>query len=248
MFILLSILMCLPAFLFFITISRNIFGKIYIISIEANIGSGKSTFLTKLQKLHPEWFFLLEPVDIWKSITDTSGNSILSEFYKNQKRFAYTFQNFAFITRVSTLNAMIQKIKQSTSIFQNKYLIVERSIYSDKNVFAKMLYDNQNISNLEYELYLYWFHKLHSNMLVSGHIYLQVDPTISFNRVKKRARKEEVDCVPLEYLKSVHLYHDTWLNNTPVPTLVINADLEFENDEVQLKNMDNSIKPFIERL
>ena len=37
-------------------------------------GSGKSTFLTKLKKLHPEWFFLLEPVDIWKSITDTPGN------------------------------------------------------------------------------------------------------------------------------------------------------------------------------
>ena len=85
-------------------------------------------------------------------------------------------------------------------------------------------------------------------MLISGHIYLEVDPTISFNRVKKRARKEEVDLVPLDYLKSVHSYHDKWLNNTAVPTLVINANNEFETNEEQFKTMDHSIIPFIETL
>ena len=62
---------------------------------------------------------------------------------------------------------MIQKIKQSTSIFQNKYLIVERSIYSDKNVFAKMLYDNQNISNLEYEVGIPLFHRHQRGLILT---------------------------------------------------------------------------------
>ena len=106
------------------------------------------------------------------------GNNILSEFYKDKKRNAYLFQNFAFITRLY-IKIKLNQIKKETSIFKDNYLIVERSIHSDKNVFAKLLHTDKEITNLEYEIYNYWFYKLHSSALISGHVYLKVDPKIS---------------------------------------------------------------------
>ena len=147
MFILLTLLLFLPGILFFITLKRNIFGKIYIFSIEGNIGSGKSTLVKKLKNANPNYYFLQEPVDIWKEITNSKNENILSKFYTDKKRYSYTFQNFAFITRICTLKNIINKIHRLTSIFKDKYLIVERSIYSDKHVFAKMLHDNNNYQN-----------------------------------------------------------------------------------------------------
>jgi deoxyadenosine/deoxycytidine kinase len=248
MFILFSLLLLLPGILFFLTITRNLFGKTYIISIEGNIGSGKSTLVAKLKKANPQWFFLQEPIDIWNSISDDKKSNILSKFYNDKKRYSYTFQNFAFITRISTLKSILHKISKVSSIFKNNYLIVERSIYSDKNVFAKMLYDNQDMTQLEYRIYNYWFYKLHSEMLMTGHIYLDVKPNISYNRVKKRARREENNLIPIEYLSCLNKYHDTWLNNTSVPTIVIDGNQDFEINNDQFKKINLQIKAFIENL
>ena len=36
-----------------------------IISIEGNIGSGKSSVIEKLKKNYPNFYYLQEPVDVW---------------------------------------------------------------------------------------------------------------------------------------------------------------------------------------
>lgn len=40
-----------------------------------------------------------EPVDKWQDIGDGHHN-VLKAFYDNQERFAYTFQNYVFVTRM----------------------------------------------------------------------------------------------------------------------------------------------------
>ena len=63
-----------------------------IVSVEGNIGSGKSTFLKKLQsyyiknkslvtkELGKELIFCQEPVEEWSTIQDKNGTNILSKF------------------------------------------------------------------------------------------------------------------------------------------------------------------------
>jgi Holliday junction resolvasome RuvABC ATP-dependent DNA helicase subunit len=52
-----------------------------IISIEGNIGSGKSTFLSYLKSNNTKFVFVREPVDEWESVRDTeSGKSIIEKF------------------------------------------------------------------------------------------------------------------------------------------------------------------------
>ncbi len=44
-----------------------------------------------------------EPVDKWQNITDTAGGepvNLLEAFYNNPERYAYTFQNYVFVTRL----------------------------------------------------------------------------------------------------------------------------------------------------
>jgi deoxyadenosine/deoxycytidine kinase len=66
-----------------------------IISIEGNIGSGKSTLIKKLREL-PEFqngfTFLPEPVDEWNTIKDSDGITILEKYYSDQKKYAFSFQ------------------------------------------------------------------------------------------------------------------------------------------------------------
>ena len=56
-----------------------------IISIEGNIGSGKSTLIKKLKEIikNDDILFLDEPVDEWMEIKDENGEHILSKFYED---------------------------------------------------------------------------------------------------------------------------------------------------------------------
>ena len=53
-----------------------------LISIEGNIGAGKSTLIESLKLKNPTWNFVDEPVGMWSSLKDDNGNSILLEFGK----------------------------------------------------------------------------------------------------------------------------------------------------------------------
>ena len=64
--------------------------KANILSIEGNIGSGKSTLMEELKKAYennPNIVFLKEPVDEWNNICDKDGNTMLSKFYADQKKY-----------------------------------------------------------------------------------------------------------------------------------------------------------------
>jgi deoxyadenosine/deoxycytidine kinase len=65
-----------------------------IISIEGNIGTGKSTFLDNLKKVQEENIVVVikEPLDQWLKITDKDGNSILNNFYQDPHKFSFSFQ------------------------------------------------------------------------------------------------------------------------------------------------------------
>jgi deoxyadenosine/deoxycytidine kinase len=74
-----------------------------IISIDGNIGSGKSTLYTDLQKHYQDRTdicFVPEPVDDWTKIVDAENTPILTNLYKNTKKYAFRFQMMAYISRL----------------------------------------------------------------------------------------------------------------------------------------------------
>jgi len=203
-----------------------------VISIEGNIGAGKSTLLNKLKKLEPNLNYVPEPVDKWLEITDSNGDNILKLFYSDTKRWSYTFQNFAFITRNTMMRDCI-KNKTDSDIF-----ITERSIFTDKNIFAKMLYDDKQMTELEFTIYNYWFEQSttkESN--VDAFIYLTTDVELSDQRIKIRNREGEN--IDKSYLNRLDEYHKKWLTNIDdKPVLLFNTEKDDINKIINfIKNI-----------
>ena len=166
--------------------------------IEGNVGSGKSTFLKLLQE-KGNHKIIPEPVNEWCNMTNKNGKNILEEFYGNQERYAYTFQSIAFRTRVNNLKNYNGEL-------------IERSIFTDRNVFAKTCYETGKMNDIEWSDYCSWFDWLADtfNVKPTGFIYLRADPEISYQRIKKRCRPGE-ETIPFQYLEELHNKHEKWL-------------------------------------
>jgi len=190
----------------------NVLNKnIRIVSIEGNIGSGKSTLLSNLQKIllnntdsKTKIIFLREPVDEWETIRDENNVTILEKFYSDQKTYSFPFQMMAYISRLALL-------KEAVEQNDNVIIITERSLYTDRFVFAKMLFDSGNIEFINYQIYLKWFDTFVKDFPVDFVIYVKADPEICHQRITERSRKGENN-IPLDYLKSCHDYHEQMLD------------------------------------
>ena len=113
-----------------------------VFSIEGNIGAGKSTLIDILkQKLYNDdsIIFVSEPLDMWQTIQDENGVNMLTKFYEDQDKYAFSFQVMAFATR---LLKMKNEMKRKPNA---KIIICERSLEADYNIFAKMLHDDGKI-------------------------------------------------------------------------------------------------------
>jgi len=216
-----------------------------LISIEGNIGSGKSTLVRNLEKEYgnnPEFCFLQEPIDIWNTIKDEQGATILEKFYENNEKYAFAFQMMAYISRLSILKkAILNK--------QYKYIITERCLYTDANIFAKMLYDDKKISEIEYSIYKKWFNEFINDIPVTKLIYVKTDPFVASSRVTLRARKGEN--IPIEYLERCHQYHENWINNDQSEdsinhTLILDGNINIIEEPGTLKEWFNKIVEFIQ--
>jgi len=206
-----------------------------IISIEGNIGVGKSTFTNILQNIFRESKIVEEPVDMWLNTITKSGENILGLFYKDIPRWGYTFQNLAYVTRMMKIQ---DAIKTNKSI-----IFLDRSLGTDKNVFEKMLYDDKLITDIEHNMYNLWcdFYKNYVNNMSSWkYIYLRCNPNTSYERIKKRGREEEKN-ITLEYLEKLHKYHEEWLMNTK-DVLIIDCDKDFENNLEYQQEIINKVK------
>lgn len=198
--------------------------KIY--SVEGNIGSGKSTLLRIMREKYADndkFVFLQEPVSIWETITDKAGENIISKFYKDQEKYSFAFQMMAYISRLHLIRKTVKEHPHAT-------IICERSIFTDRNVFAKMLHDDGKIEDVEYAIYLKWFDEFIEDIPITGLIYVKADPEKSHERVLKRAREGEA--IPLEYLENCHKYHEEWITQEKCNTLTLDAneDKEFTED------------------
>jgi deoxyadenosine/deoxycytidine kinase len=202
-----------------------------IISLEGNIASGKSTFLQYLEehyKDHPDIVFVQEPVAKWSDIKDREGNTMLSKFYSNQEHYAFSFQMMAYISRLSILR---QIVRESTN--PNLIIITERSLFTDKYIFAKMLYDQGKIEHVNYQIYLNWFHEFADDFPIDHCIYIKTDPEVCHRRVNKRSREGE-NVIPVEYLQNCQRYHDDYIKTfQSIIELDGNVDIYQNKDVVQ---------------
>eukprot|EP00597_Dinobryon_sp_UTEXLB2267_P003272 CAMPEP_0170075728 /NCGR_PEP_ID=MMETSP0019_2-20121128/12822_1 /TAXON_ID=98059 /ORGANISM="Dinobryon sp., Strain UTEXLB2267" /LENGTH=268 /DNA_ID=CAMNT_0010286901 /DNA_START=52 /DNA_END=858 /DNA_ORIENTATION=+ len=221
------------------SIFRGSFNPI-LISIEGNIGAGKTTLLESLKRNRPQWTFINEPVDSWSKIRNEKGQSILEVFYEDRKRWSYTFQNCALLTRYQEIEGAIQSSKSSGAT-GNRIFLTERCLDTDFQVFTKMLKAEGSLDSLELMLYEKLLHQLQTTATpLSAIVHVNTRPEVCTQRILKRGREGE-DAISLEYLQALDYYQNQWIDNTNVPNVAtdltdVNMILNFI-DEMQNSNV-----------
>ncbi|CAL5187319.1 unnamed protein product [Lathyrus oleraceus] len=176
--------------------------------VEGNISVGKTTFLQRIANETIELRDLVEvvpePIGKWQDIGPDHFN-ILDAFYAEPERYAYTFQNYVFVTRV------MQERESSAGI--KPLRLMERSVFSDRMVFVRAVHEAKWMNEMEISIYDSWFDPVVSTLpglIPDGFIYLRASPDTCHQRMKSRKREEEGG-VSLEYLRDLHEKHESWL-------------------------------------
>uniref|UniRef100_A0A8C9EH83 Deoxynucleoside kinase domain-containing protein n=1 Tax=Pavo cristatus TaxID=9049 RepID=A0A8C9EH83_PAVCR len=197
---------------------------------------GKSTFLRLLGRAFPAWQRAAEPVARWREVvagaaevSSGGGGNLLQRLYRDPARWAFTFQTFSCLGR---LQAQLERP-------EGPVRVSERSVYSDRYVFAKSLFEGGQLDALEWAIYQEWHTflvgQLGAHTAPHAFLYLRASPQRCLERLRCRARPEERD-VTLRYLQQLHAQHERWLLEVHfaevrhAPVLVLDVEGDFEHD------------------
>ncbi|XP_010256479.1 PREDICTED: uncharacterized protein LOC104596850 [Nelumbo nucifera] len=176
--------------------------------VEGNISVGKTTFLQRIANETLELRDLVEvvpePISKWQDVGPDHFN-ILDAFYAEPQRYAYTFQNYVFVTRVMQERESAGGVKPLR--------LMERSVFSDRMVFVRAVHEANWMNEMEISIYDSWFDPVVSclpGLIPDGFIYLRASPDTCHKRMLLRKRAEEGG-VTLDYLRDLHEKHDSWL-------------------------------------
>jgi len=170
------------------------------ISIEGNIGSGKTSLSKKLNATMPSKLILEQFAD----------NPFLPFFYQDPERYAFPVEIFF----------MTERQKQLQNQLINRDLFLDLSI-ADYFFPKTLIFAKNNLNQEEYKLFHKLFHILQSNMPNPDLlIYIHRSPDKLLQNIRKRGRSYEQG-IDKSYLKSIQdSYFDFFSIESDFPVLI----------------------------
>eukprot|EP01026_Neomeris_dumetosa_P057585 TRINITY_DN5304_c0_g1_i1.p1 TRINITY_DN5304_c0_g1~~TRINITY_DN5304_c0_g1_i1.p1 ORF type:complete len:804 (-),score=121.12 TRINITY_DN5304_c0_g1_i1:381-2792(-) len=238
-----------------------------VITLEGNIGAGKTTFLKSLSKYARSKIKVIEePVAEWQEVRNTAwiGRTndgpeyfnLLNNFYTEPKQ-AFQFQTFVLGTKISNSAYAsdpwhydtLSSIKQSQNMQKDMVHLLERSVFADRLVFVRSLHEKKIMNDQEVSIYDQLFDRIVNyqspNLYPDGFVYLRAEPKVCENRMKKRNRSEESK-VTYQYLKGLHEMHEDWLHKYSLRDVSdenVKAILQRRRESRFLSNQDYQFIP-----
>ncbi len=172
------------------------------IAIAGNIGVGKTTMTEKLADV-----FKLSP--IYESVDD---NPYLVDFYDDMKRWSFNLQIFFLYKRFSN---QIELLSSKNGFIQ------DRSLYEDKEIFARNLKDLKLMSSRDWDTYKNLFNEITKFLKKPDLIiYLKASTDTLISRINNRKRDFEKE-ISLEYIHSLNIYYNQWISKIPQNRVLI---------------------------
>jgi deoxyadenosine/deoxycytidine kinase len=195
-----------------------------LILLEGNIGAGKTT-IGSIITASGVFNFIEEPTETWR---EGFASNMLDLFYQDARRWGFTFQMCALLTRARTW----REISQHSD---HRPIILERSVFCDRFVFAENGYRTGLFSLAEYQLYCGMWDFMVANGCAAPSLilYLRTPAEVCLQRIQKRSRAEESH-ISLDYLLQLERLHDEWLLDNP-KTIVLNGEHRWSAEEVLAK-------------
>jgi deoxyguanosine kinase len=174
----------------------------HFITIEGNIGAGKTTLAHLLSK-HFNARLILEQF---------ADNPFLPKFYENPKQFAFPLELFFMAERFKQLKELLQQKDMFQSVTISDYLFTKCLL------FAKV-----NLAEDEFRLYQRLFEIMYQQLLQPDIvIYLHSPVSKLQQNIRKRNRSYEQK-IPDEYLFNIQETYTHYIRQHNIKTLFIDA-------------------------
>jgi len=195
--------------------------KYSFITIEGNIGAGKTT-LANLLSNHFNARLILE---------EFAENPFLTKFYENQEQYAFPLELFFMAERYKQLKDLLQ----TKDIFQQ--VTISDYLFTKCLLFAKV-----NLPNEEFRLYQKLFEIINPQIVQPEIlIYLHSPVNKLQENIKNRNRPYEQN-IPNDYLFSLQETYTNYIKQHNIKTLFIDcSNADFVNNEAHLAIIINAL-------
>jgi deoxyadenosine/deoxycytidine kinase len=185
--------------------------KYKFITIEGNIGVGKTTLAEALSKR----------LDARLILEEFADNPFLPKFYENPKQYAFPLELFFMAERYKQLKDLLHTEDLFHSVTVSDYLFTKCLL------FAKV-----NLGEQEFHLYQKLFDIIHQQLLHPDIlIYLHAPVKKLQENIKKRQRQFE-QAIPDEYLFSIQETYTSYIKQHNLKTLFVDAsNADFVDNE-----------------
>ena len=189
--------------------------KYNFITIEGNIGAGKTTLAHLLSK-HFNARLILE---------EFADNPFLPKFYENPSQYAFPLELFFMAERYKQLKDLLQ----TKDMFQN--VTISDYLFTKCLLFAKV-----NLSEEEFRLYQKLFEIINPQIVQPDLlIYLHTPVKKLQENIKKRNREYEQE-IPNDYLFTLQETYTQYIKQHNIKTLFIDAgNADFLGNDEHLK-------------
>lgn len=193
----------------------------HFVTIEGNIGAGKTTLAHLLAK-HFNARLILEKF---------ADNPFLPKFYENPAQYAFPLELFFMAERFKQLKELLQQ----KDMFQN--LTISDYLFTKCLLFAKV-----TLPEDEFRLYQRLFDIIHQQLIQPDLlIYLHAPVNKLQSNIRKRNRSYEQN-IPDEYLFNIQETYTHYIKQHNVTTLIIDAsNADFLGNEKHLKTVIDAL-------
>ncbi len=196
--------------------------KYNFVTIEGNIGAGKTTLAHLLSK-HYDARLILEGF---------ADNPFLPKFYENPEQYAFPLELFF----------MAERYKQLKELLQTKDMFQTNTI-SDYLFTKCLLFAKVNLPSEEFRLYQKLFDIINPQIVQPDIlIYLHTPVNRLQENIKKRNRKYE-QAIPNDYLFSLQETYTQYIKQHNIKTLFVDAsNADFLGNEKHLKVITDALE------
>lgn len=195
--------------------------KYNFVTIEGNIGAGKTTLAHLLSK-HFNARLILE---------EFADNPFLPKFYENPSQYAFPLELFFMAERYKQLSHLLQ----TKDMFQN--ITVSDYLFTKCLLFAKV-----NLADEEFRLYQKLFEIINPQIVQPDIlIYLHTPVNKLQENIKKRNREYE-QSIANDYLFSLQETYTQYIKQHHIKTLFVDAsNADFLGNDEHLKTIINAL-------
>ncbi|MFT6795624.1 MAG: deoxyguanosine kinase [Maribacter sp.] len=202
-----------------------LFASLEFITIEGNIGAGKTSLATKIS----------EEFNAKLILERFAENPFLPSFYQDQARYAFPLE-------MSFLANRYQQFSDDT----NQFDLFKSFMISDYDIFKSLIFAKVTLQKQEYELYRKIFNFMYKEVRKPKiYVYLYQTTERLLEQIKKRGREYEQG-IEGDYLENINRGYMNFLKTYPKENqLIIDvSELDFVNQKKDYDHLLETIENF----